>query len=288
MFLPYICAFCFQNGPVQFVSGSKVPFPKAQHDEAKSTTSKSGSGEHPDSDEDFEIIDFPDVPRQPLQSNRDATAPEMLPFPGDALSEVEEPNISLSEPGVVLGQNPMTKKAAEDKQFVRFMYPPSQPFPSTTKTVNDADLQDILAAAQAAAETAERSSTAARSAASLAQLRITELVKRKNDDFSSSNTEKTEPNLEEEAELDADNPFADSITPFTSPGRNNTSENSMTNQPMTHESYYDDAKGGFDSYPDKSNGFSYGSHHRPQRLPSMDDETYFSYPNLFTSQGSKP
>ncbi|KAH6778214.1 Regulator of Vps4 activity in the MVB pathway protein [Perilla frutescens var. frutescens] len=300
------------NGPVQFVSGSKMPLPEAQHEEAKSTASEPDAGEHPDSDEDYEIIDFPEVPRQALQSNKGANSePEMLPFPAAALDE-QEPNLSQDkvnlshlEPRVVWGLNPKMKEDTVE-QFVPFIRPPSQsyaPFPlpvtehgsppSITKTVNDdADLQDVLAAAQAAADTAESASAAARSAASLAQLRITELMKKQNDDFSSSDSEnpfhldKTKPDLEEEAELDAENPFARSDTPFTSPGRNNTSENYMANQPMTHH-LYDDAKGDFGSYPQSDNGFSYGSLDRPQRLASMDDDTYFSYPNLFTSQGSK-
>ncbi|XP_057795905.1 uncharacterized protein LOC131012014 [Salvia miltiorrhiza] len=257
------------NGTMQFISDHTVPLAESHNDEAKSTnstTSEPDAGEHPDSDEDFDIIDFPEVPRQP---------------------------------GVGSGLNPMMKEDAAVKiptgeQFVPFIHrPPSQSWsvqfpvkenglsPSVTKAIgDDADLQDVLAAAQAAAETAEGAAAAARSASTLAQLRITELMKKKKDDFSYSETEnpfhldKTNSDLEEEVELDAENPFAHSnTTPFTSPRRNSTSEHSSG-----------DAKCGFGSYDD---AFSYGSLNPTQASSPMDDDTYFSYPNLFTSQGSK-
>ena len=93
-----------------------------------------------------------------------------------------------------------------DKQFLPFISPPSQspatrpatfpgrqseppqPLPRTKSEAN-VDLQDVLAAAQTAAESAERAATAARSAASLAQLRISELVKKKNDQISDNSSE---------------------------------------------------------------------------------------------------
>ncbi|KAI3460005.1 hypothetical protein Pfo_016668 [Paulownia fortunei] len=311
------------NGPTQFGSGSKVPLPKKKHDETKSTASEPATHENSDSDEDFEIIDFPEVPRQPLQSNKGTvSAPEMLPFPASALSEVddqEEPNpsggnenLSHLEPGVVLREKSVSKEDAslktstgmvEDKQFVPFICPPSQSSvsfpvkehnspPSISKTKNNnVDLQDVLAAAQAAAEAAECAAAAARTAASIAQLRITELVKKKNDEVSGSidenpfHLDKTKSDLEEKAELDLQNSVGDSDSLFTSPSQSNISGNYMAHQPTAHPSY-DDAKGDFDSSPHSTNVLSHGSLHQPQRLPSMDEETYFSYPNLFTSQGS--
>ncbi|XP_047953527.1 IST1-like protein isoform X2 [Salvia hispanica] len=259
------------DGPIQFVSnpGPRAPFTNTHNDEANSTTSQSAVGEHPDSDDDFEIIDFPEVPmQQPSQSNK-------------SMNEEEDAKISMRQ--------------AQDKQFVPFIRPPPsqlpEPYPveengsspSATKTIDDkADFQDVLAAAEAAAETAEGAAAAARSASSLAELRITELMKKENEDFSYSESEnpfhneKTKTELKEEVELDAINPFAHSKTPFASPGRNSASE---------HSSY--DAKGVFDSYSESDNAFSYSSFNRTPPLSPMDDDTDFSYPNLFTSQGYK-
>lgn len=101
---------------------------------------------------------------------------------------------------------------------------------------DNVDLQDVLAAALEAANSAERAAAAARSAASLAQLRISELMKKRSNSYT-------------------ENPFHDD------------------------EVSYDDGKGDFDSSPD-------ATLHQPQQWPSMDQDTYFSYPNLFTSQGS--
>ncbi|MCI36292.1 IST1-like protein, partial [Trifolium medium] len=66
----------------------------------------------------------------------------------------------------------------------------SPPTLSTAKSEDNLNLQDVVAAAHAAAETAERAAAAARSAASLAQLRISELTKmRSNEHISDSSSE---------------------------------------------------------------------------------------------------
>ena len=60
---------------------------------------------------------------------------------------------------------------------------PSDPPPAILRTKTEANvyLQDVLAAVQAAAETAERAAAAGRSAASLSQARIADLKQKKND-----------------------------------------------------------------------------------------------------------
>ncbi|KAL0366435.1 UNVERIFIED_CONTAM: ist1 [Sesamum radiatum] len=306
------------NGPTQFVSGSNFPLPKEKHDETKSTAPEPASLEHSDSDEDFEIIDFPEVPKQPLVSNKDTVSvPEMLPFPVSALSEVDDQeehnpavgseNLPYLETRVTLPEKSVIKEDAYHKlhpvkwktvcaihmSFIRVVYIisgkriNSPPPPSKTKYDNE-DLQDILAAAHEASETAERAAAAARSAASIAQLRISELVKKKDDEVSECTMEnpfyldKTQTDPEGKAELDLQKPFD---SPLTSPTGNNFFDNYMAHQPAAHPSY-DDSKWDFDSSPHSNNFLTHGSLHRPQISPSLDDDTYFSYPNLFTSQGS--
>ncbi|GFP79051.1 ist1-like protein [Phtheirospermum japonicum] len=285
------------NGPTQTVSITKMPLPDFKHVETKSTTSKPPAHEKSDSDEDFEIIDFPEVPNQPIQSNKaTVSAPEMLPFPASAFSEdedQEEQNPSENNESHSHSGDKSSDQMESKKQFVPFIYPPSQsppsshskeqnPPPSIPKTEYDnLDLQDVLAAAQMAADAAERAATAARSAASIARLRINELVKKDSDDVSGSTTDENpfhleKPKsgfLEEMTELDSRGTFEDSNSPFT-------------RHPTAHRPSYDDAEGVFDSLPKSSNVFGHGDFHQPQRLPSMDDETCFTYPNLFTSQGS--
>ncbi|KAK4434174.1 ist1 [Sesamum alatum] len=306
------------NGPTQFVSCSKFPLPKEKHDETKSTAPEPASLEHSDSEEDFEIIDFPEVPKQPLVSNKaTASAPEMLPFPVSALSEVDDQeeqnpcvgseNLPYLETRVPLPQKSVTKEDAshkispgqmENKQFVPFICPPSELStsflvkefdspPAKTKYDNE-DLQDILAAAHEASETAERAAAAAQSAASIAQLRISELVKKKDDEVSESTLEnpfyldKSQSDPEGTSELDIQKPFD---SPSTSPIQNNFFVNYMAHQPADHP-LYDDSKWDFDSSPHSNSFLSHGSLYQPQRSPSWDDDTDFSYPNLFTSQGS--
>nr|GME04798.1 IST1-like protein [Ipomoea batatas] len=235
------------NGPTQFVSGSKVPLPKAKCDEtmysASSSVSKEVPGKQSESYDEFEFLDLPDVPRQPLQSSADREVGK------DAGGNEIASNKPKMESGkVLLGKSVTECKSPAQKEgekFLPFMVPPhslEQSNPpssiSKTQTESNVDLQDVLAAAQAAAESAESAAAAARSAAILAQLKISELTKKQNDEV-----------------------------PYI-------------NQ-MKHPSYGDASTG--------SNNHILGQDqkcHEPQRLPSIDDETYFSYPNLFTSQGS--
>lgn len=308
-------SFPFQNGPTQFVSGSKVPLPKET--ETTYTTSEPAGHENTDSDADFDMVDFPEVPKQPLQSNKGSVStPEMLHFPASALSDVddqEEPNpsgrsksLSHLQPEDAVREKSVANEDAsheiqagpvEAKQFVPFISPPSQSSatftvrehnsPSSISKTKDAnvDLQDVLAAAQAAAESADRAAAAARSAASIAQLRISELVKKKNNKVSVPNVD-NQLHLDKKTDLDKQNSIGDSDSASTSPSQISGCENFTTHQPTSHPSF-NDPQLAVDSSSPGDNVLSPGtSHHQPQRLPSMDDETYFSYPNLFTSQGS--
>ncbi|KAH6800270.1 Regulator of Vps4 activity in the MVB pathway protein [Perilla frutescens var. hirtella] len=290
------------NGPTQFVSGSKLPLPKEKHDETTYTASEPTSATHEksDSDSDFDIVDFPEVPTQPLQPNKTTVStPVMLHFPESALSDddndQEEPN--RLEPEDLVREKSVAKEDAplniqsgpvEAKQFLPFMNPP-QPQSSETVTVrehnsppviskiqDDVDLQDVLAAARAAAESAERAAAAARSAASIAQLRISGLSKRRSNEFSVPNDQQ---HNDTKTGLDKQNSNGDSGNASTSPSQIDGCENHSTHQPMPASSFNSSSPHGNEISPDTA-------HHQPQRLPSMDDETYFSYPNLFTTQGS--
>lgn len=268
-----------QNGPTQFVSGSKLPVPEEKHDDSTHTASEPATQEKSDSDSDFDIVEFPEVPTQPLQPYRGTVStPVMLHFPESALSDDddEEESNQLEIEGVV-GEKSVTKEDAtqaspvEAKQFVPFISPPSQSSetvasrehgsPQTVSKMKDenGDLQDVLAAARAAAESAERAAAAARSAASIAQLRISELTKKRSNEF----------------DLDKPNSDGDSGRASAPPTHTDGCENYTAQTPVSS------------SPPENvmSPATARGDH-QPQRLPSMDDEPYFSYPNLFTHQGS--
>lgn len=298
-----------KSGSTQFVSGSKVPLHKEKHDEPIYSASEHDTEKQSDSDADFEILDFPEVPKQPLQSSKGTvSAPEMLPFPAFALSESyeedsepcgEKKNLSeevlrekslsreLDSPNISLGP-------LEDKQFVPFMSPPSQspasvparqgnvpPHVVGIKNENNVDLQDVLAAAQAAADSAESAATAARSAASLAQLRISELVKKNNDEVLDGRVEN--PFHGNKAKLDGvERPVLDNRSSFGS--------TSVLGSPSIHQAANltsgNDAKGGVNTSSPNSHVVSPSSAHQPQRLPSMDEETFLPFPNLFARQSS--
>lgn len=220
------------HGPTQFVSGSKLPLPEErQVDEpvqpAPGFLEKRSESED---DEEYDILDLPDVPRQ--QPNpASVSTPEMLPFPASALSDLDQNVDQLSSPPREEDVTPERRSnnvflpTLKEEEKTLMSPPPSSP-PSSAKQGGSStvDLNDVLAAAQAAAETAERAAAAARSVASLAQLRISEFARKKSD-------EDDEPGLD-------------------------------------------------------SGQVPVSGHLQPQRLSSMEDESYFSYPNLFNSRSS--
>ncbi|KAK4352456.1 hypothetical protein RND71_027974 [Anisodus tanguticus] len=142
-------------------NGAKVPLPKERFDEVQHSVSDQVYDKQTESDADFDSLDFPEVPKQqPLRhSTGGVSAPEMLPFPASALSDFDEDKAKPSEYESTTTQS-------------------TQP-PSTTKTKDDidVDLQDVLAAAQAAA------------AASLAQVRISELTRKRSEEVPVSPSE---------------------------------------------------------------------------------------------------
>ncbi|XP_047982163.1 uncharacterized protein LOC125223188 [Salvia hispanica] len=298
------------NGPSQFVSDSKVPLPKEKHDETTYTAPEPATHEQSDSDSDFDIVDFPEVPVQLLQPKKAAVStPVMLHFPESALSDDDQEEAVKPEPGNVSREKSVVKEdaslniqtgATEAKQFVPFISPPTQSSETVAATMRESssppaikmyddhvDFQAVLAAAESAeraaatarsaaesaeraaasarssAESAERAAASARSAADIAQIRISELSKRRSNEFSAPQHHNNTNNSN----------GGDSGCPSTSPNQTDACQNTATQQLTPVSS--------FNSSPPSDNAL-----HLPQRLPSMDDEPYFSYPNLFTSQGS--
>ncbi|KAK3121132.1 hypothetical protein QOZ80_8BG0646650 [Eleusine coracana subsp. coracana] len=118
---------------------------------------------------------------------------------------------------------------------------------SPTESRANIDLDDVLSAAQTAADSAERAAAAARAAANLAQLRIADLKKNSSVYDKYSGGVQKDTHHQSEA---TQKPVFDHQDSFT----NDTQD--------------------------------YLPSHAPQRSPSLEDDPYFSYPNLFSS--SKP
>jgi hypothetical protein len=118
---------------------------------------------------------------------------------------------------------------------------------SPTESRANIDLDDVLSAAQTAADSAERAAAAARAAANLVQLRIADLKKISNVYDKYSNAVQKESHHQSEV---TQKPAFDHQDSFT----NDTQDYLLS--------------------------------HVPQRSPSLEDDPYFSYPNLFSS--SKP
>ncbi|KAL2503775.1 Regulator of Vps4 activity in the MVB pathway protein [Abeliophyllum distichum] len=288
------------NGSTRFINGSEAPLPKEKHDKTMYSAPEQAASEQFDSDADLDIFDFPEVPKQPLHSNKGtASAPDVIPFPTSALSEAdrEKPTPYGGNENLSVLQKSVAKESEsmEGKKFVPFISsPPLQssasvsvgqhdPPPSILKTKSETnvDLQDVLLAAQAAAETADRAAAAARSAASLAQLRISELAKKTSTEPSDACVEnpfhrdKHKSDAMEKADSGNQNPFgASSVLTSPSPSPKGECGNYLGHQSAVLPAF-DDTDISQDT-----------TRCQPQRLPSMDDETFFSYPNLFTSQGT--
>ncbi|XP_061360746.1 uncharacterized protein LOC133304710 isoform X2 [Gastrolobium bilobum] len=309
------------SGPTQFFSGSKLPLPEEKHNEELYSADDTPNNEQPDSDSGSDTLEFPEVPAVSVRSNANvATAPEMVTPPPMPPPEVDLHSSSHSgdfsdlkqeqveEISTVHKDEPHTSFGEMgSKQFVPFISPPtvssgsfsarhsdSPPYLSSTKSEANVDLQDVLAAAHNAAETAERAAAAARSAASLAQVRINELTKKKNSeqvpDSSSENPFYT----------GGDNKSTTERGDFTEHNTAGNSDDSGRNDLELHHDHYASPGSHSSSFPSfgtlKEDFYSSlpndhvlddkSSSHQPKRLPSMDDDSYFSYPNLFTSQNS--
>ncbi|XP_074280360.1 uncharacterized protein LOC141605472 [Silene latifolia] len=342
------------NGPTQFVSGSKVPLPK-ENEEILQSTSTHAVYEHSESEEDFDELEFPEVPKMPLRPNAgpemaspQPSAPHTEPYtsptsvdPGNTFHAAEDESLKSSAnpeigkqfvpfivPGLTQSAPPveppsMSSASVEStkpstyletsKQFVPFIAPaitkssPSIDFPSVSpesrplwensessqlsnprRTRSDAnvDLKDVLAAAKAAAESAERAAAAARAAASLTELRISELCKSKSD----SDTENDVPGFD----MSTDKPFHASNSDLsTDRGKLQVDDNpfgdddTYDNPTENRSRYGTQGVTGLDTSTSADNFLKQESPTRqPERIPSMDDESVFTYPNLFSSQGS--
>ncbi|KAF5942503.1 hypothetical protein HYC85_020145 [Camellia sinensis] len=342
------------NGPTQFVSASKLPLPKEKHDESLHSASEQEPNEQSDSDTAFDTLDFPEVPKVSVRpSIGTVSAPEMLPFPEvdiESAKTFDANESSSHEPHFKPDDEVFLEKSVanstelpkipvgsmEDKQYVPFISAPSlssatfsvrqsEPPPPLSRTKSEAnvDLQDVLAAAQAAAETAERAAAAARSAASLAQIRISELVKKRSDEISDGSSVKNpfyadtyestavdKPHLShqnsssdssgisnpptphqevsglpsyDDPKMEYDSPLSNSHIP----GLDTAHHQPQSEQQVSSLPSYDDPKVEFDSPLSKSDIPGHDTAlHPPQRSTSMDDESYSSYPGLFTRQDS--
>uniref|UniRef100_A0A0D9X4X4 IST1-like protein n=1 Tax=Leersia perrieri TaxID=77586 RepID=A0A0D9X4X4_9ORYZ len=126
-----------------------------------------------------------------------------------------------------------------------FSRQPEQLHSTSTENIANIDLDDVLSAAQTAAETAERAASAARAAANLAQLRIADLKKNSK----------------------AYENYSDGVQKESHP------QTAVTQKPVFDHQ---------DSFSNDTQG--YVPSHVPQRSPSLEDDPYFSYPNLFSSK----
>ncbi|KAM2576871.1 hypothetical protein TB2_002601 [Malus domestica] len=321
------------SGPTQFVSGSKLPLPQEKHDETLQYAPDQAQKELSDSDDGLDSLDFPEVPKQSLGPSTNPASAPMMPPPlpthphpeidqdsskkcGSIENQSEEPSFEsgeVMEEGSVANnqeQSHLSVGGVEDKQFLPFISAPSlssvsfptrqiNPPPSLSRTRSEVnvDLQDVLAAAQAAADSAERAATAARSAASLAQVKINEITKENSEEASENRSE-------------SENPFHEDV-PNQSDAREKPDfdhhipsggSDGVMNSPVPHQIYLygqgseisnassiimEPLNASFDSPLPKDHAYEHEPvRHQPQRLSSMDDDPYFSYPNLFTSQNS--
>ncbi|CAA7018680.1 unnamed protein product [Microthlaspi erraticum] len=200
------------DGPKQFGGGSKLPLEEEKDERAHVTmTSFARPEEQSDSDSEYEKLDFPEVPNvRPTSGVNPVNAPEAAKPAGyehtfpDLPSEPEkagdekptskrEEHPAKASTTFVEGQQ-SSQYVTESDSVKRNSYsPPPVDVVGTFSTkesgasrdaprkISEGDLQDVLTAAQNAADSAERAAAAARSAASLAQLRINELTKKTTD-----------------------------------------------------------------------------------------------------------
>lgn len=298
-----------------------MPLPEEKHNEALYSAPDQPNKEEPDSDSGSDTLEFPEVPQVSVRSSANvATVPETvtsslsIPPPEVDLHSSSSSGVTADVKQEQVEEKSIAEKdephnsfcSVENKQFVPFISPPvvpsgsfssrqsdSPPSLSRTKTEADVDLQDVLVAAHAAAETAERAAAAARSAATLAQVRINELTKKNSEHILDSSSENPfyTGNANQSATTET-GPFSEQndAGDYNGGGLNHFEPHQHSNATLGPDSSFpslDTLKADFDSsLPDDHVPEDKSSGHQPKRLPSMDEDPYLSYPNLFTSQNS--
>ncbi|KAK8953140.1 hypothetical protein KSP40_PGU005752 [Platanthera guangdongensis] len=261
------------NGPNHISTSPTMSLPEERHFASSSNNTQEEEEEKhkPNSDSDPYSWDLPEVPKGSLQANSGSPPPAVHlhpPPPPPFYSELKQEqmrNIPFIPPAYE-SENPTSLLTpTENKQFIPFASPPSDSiYAKPTESEATIDFQDVLAAAQAAAETAERAAAAARAAARLAQVRITELsVKKKANDSHGSDNEMNEG---ENPIWNQRNPVAPSWDSGSPPLSSRGPPEMAAHSPDSAESFSDERK--------------------PQRSTSIEDDSYFSYPNLFSRQDS--
>jgi hypothetical protein len=190
------------------------------------------------SNEKKQFIPFASPPPSIGTSSLEKT--ESIPSPSPS------PPVKPTEPEIYMKTDEVTTLPVPHTDYTFSRQPEQVHVISPTESRANLDLDDVLSAAQTAADSAERAAAAARAAANLAQLRIADL-KNSNVYDKYSDAVRKEPHHQSEA---TQKPAFDHQDSFT----NDTQD--------------------------------YLPSHVPQRSPSLEDDPYFSYPNLFSS--SKP
>ncbi|KAJ4760371.1 Regulator of Vps4 activity in the MVB pathway protein [Rhynchospora pubera] len=308
------------NGP-NYNGVSNLVLPKViPQEQSASNTMEPSDEEKSESDAELDDLDLPEVPKVSVQptsiipSVRETGPSSWTPPPHqpdnprtyqEGTQPTEPSNIPIPFPDRPPLEAPLSPN--ELKQFIPFMAPPSFPsapvkpaepnpviqqfssiqgeleelqeqkheIQTSPQTVNTStakirsgstniDLQEVLAAAQEAAETAERAATAARAAADLAQLKINDFVSRNNTEIPSISQESGPQRMPVFDRQDSN------LNPSPVLDRQDSNSNPF-----------------FKEVPrvDTESPFSKEAH-VPQRLSSLEDDPYYSYPNLFSSGGS--
>ncbi|KAL6658942.1 hypothetical protein ACP70R_002982 [Stipagrostis hirtigluma subsp. patula] len=188
----------------------------------------------------------PDLPKEKKQFIPFASPPPFImmekiePIP----SSPPSPPVKPTEPEIFTKKiDEVTPAPVLPTDYMFSKQPEQVQAASPTESGANIDLDDLLSAAQTAAESAERAASAARAAANLAQLRIADLKK---------NTK-----------------VYDKYSDHTQKESNHQTE--PTQKPVFDHQ---------DSFTNDTQ--DYVGSHVPQRSPSLEDDPYFSYPNLFS------
>ncbi|KAK3122845.1 hypothetical protein QOZ80_8AG0619180 [Eleusine coracana subsp. coracana] len=173
-------------------------------------------------------------------------SPRVKPTEPEIFTKTDE--VTPPPPEIFTKTHEVIPPPVSHTDYTSFLRQPEQVYEtSPTETRANIDLDDVLSAAQTAADSAERAAAAARAAANLAQLRIADLKKNSSVYDKYSGGVQKDTHHQSEA---TQKPVFDHQDSFT----NDTQD--------------------------------YLPSHAPQRSPSLEDDPYFSYPNLFSS--SKP
>ncbi|PPD72291.1 hypothetical protein GOBAR_DD30813 [Gossypium barbadense] len=280
------------NGPTNLETGSKLPPPVEKHDEAFTSAANRAQTEQPDSDSDFDPLDFPQVPNVSLKpSTNAASAPVTNPLSSAAPEpEIDHSSRHSGASRHVLQMSPLEPDMTQEHSLTKESTMPNDPAGAKE---NKQFLPFISSPPVSASPISERPSDPTPAILKTNSEANIDLEDKRNGQVNEGSSENNFHTNIPHQPASMENPSFDHLHSFTYPIDASYSLDSNTVRQDQENKGFEAAdvpsvsksKEGLDSPVSRDDALEQEQHQQlPQRLPSMNDD--YLYPNLFGSGDS--